>query len=174
MLGKALVHAVDLGKLHTGVEDHFLDLRFSQILSGIGADIGQAIPLVHTKLAHANLHVEPVVVVLGDATLGKCITQHFLMDSFAALDLRDKSSSCLGERACRGTKEILPPFMLSVVGARRPSTSSNSDEHADFATRPLTGNRFLENLWCRVVGSRSFIDKHMLANLNRLESKSRG
>lgn len=87
MLGKALVHAVDLGKLHAGVENHLFHLRFGQILPGIGADVGQAIPLVHSKLANANLHVEPVVVVSGDATLSKRFPQHFLMNSLAAFDL---------------------------------------------------------------------------------------
>lgn len=64
--------------------------------------------------------------------------------------------------------------MLSVAGARRPSTSSNADKYTHFSTRPLVGNGFFEYLRCWIVSAGAFVDEHMLADLNRLKGQSRG
>jgi hypothetical protein len=144
---QALVHAVDLGELDARIQNHLLHLGLGQIAPCVGADIRQAIPLVHAELAHSNLDVETVVVVQGDIAPGEIVLQHVLVNVFTALDLRDEASSCLGECAQRIAEEILPPLVRAVVGTRRPTASPNTNKHANFSTGPLINNGFIKNLW---------------------------
>jgi hypothetical protein len=94
-----------------------LDLRSGEVSSRVGADIRQSVPLVHAEFSNAYLDVETAVDVLTDVALSKDVSQHLLVNILAALDLCDKSSPCLCKCAQRVAKEILPPFMLSVIGS---------------------------------------------------------
>jgi hypothetical protein len=115
MCSHALVHALDLGKADARIEDLLLDLRSGEVSSGVGADICQSVPLVHAEFSNAHLDVETAVDVLTDVPLSKNVSQHLLVNILATLDLRDKSSPRLGKCTQRVAKEILPPFMLSVI-----------------------------------------------------------
>lgn len=128
-------------------------------------------PLVHAELAHSNFNVESTVDVLVDITFCKSVPQHLLVNILATFDLANESSSCLGECTQCVTKEILPPFMLSVVGSRRPSSGANTNEDSNFSARPFVDDRFLKNLWCWVVGAGTFIDKVVLTDSDWLECK---
>src|SRR4051794_4855983 len=63
--------------------------------------------------------------------------------------------------------------MLSVVGASWSLSCAHTDKDADFPTWPLVHHRLIKNLRRRVICARAFINKDMLTDLDRLESKSR-
>lgn len=145
MGGETAMRAVDLGQLRGTFRSHGLHLRLRQISPCAGADVGQTIPLVHPKLSHAHLHVQPVVVFLLDVALGQVLLEHLLVDLFTPLDLRNQPPPCLREAAQGIAKEILPPFMLSMARPRRSLSGPNTDKDPDLPARPFVNGRFIES-----------------------------
>lgn len=131
---QALVHAVNLGELDSGIQNHLFYLGLGQIASRVGTDIRQAVPLVHAKLAYSNLDVETVVVVLGNVAAAEIVHQHVLMNVFTALDFRDETPSRLGERAQCISEEILPPLVRAIVGTGWATACSNTNKHTNVST----------------------------------------
>lgn len=174
MRGQPTMHAVNLGELDAGVEDRLLHLRTDQVAPGVGADIGQPAPFIHSKLPHANLDVQTVVIVLIHVALGQMVPDHLQVDILAALDFGNQSSSRLGERAQRISEEVLPPLMALAVGSRRALAGSHTDEDANFPPGPLVDRRLIQNLRRRIVRTRSLVDKDMLSDLDGFERKSGG
>lgn len=104
------------GPLNPGQLDGslFIDpsnLRFGEISSSPGADVGQSTPFIHTVLANADLDVESIVVFRIDASFGQVLRLHKLMRFLAALNLCDQSSTSFGKLAHTTTHEALPPFV---------------------------------------------------------------
>jgi hypothetical protein len=165
MRSQAPVHALDFCELDPGVQDAFLHLWLGQVASGIGADVGQPVPLVHAKLTHANLDIQPVVVVLVHSPFGQVGAKHLLMNILATLDLGDQSSSRLGKCAETIPKEVFPPLMLPIVRARRTLAGAYADKPG-----PLVDSRFIQDLRRRIIRTCTLIDKEMLADLNWFKS----
>lgn len=168
------MHALDLGKLDARVQDLPLDIRFGQVPSRVGADVDQSVPLVHAEFAHAHFHVQPVVVVLAHVALCEMVAQHFHVDILAPLDLVDQPSTSFGKGAQGVAEEILPPLVLSIVGARRATTGADTDEDANLATRPLVHGGLVQDLRGGVISAGALIDEDVLADLNRFEGESGG
>lgn len=97
------------------------------------------------------------------------VAQHRQMDILAPLDLGDQASTSFRERAQGIPKEVLPPFVLPIVGAWWALASSHADKHSDLATGPLVHDRFIQRLRRGVVGAGTFVDEDVLSNLNGLE-----
>jgi len=172
--GQSLVHAVDLGELDTGAEDHLLHLWSGQVATGVGADVGQTVPFVHAKLSHADLDVQAVVVVFADVALGQVLAQHVVVNTFASFDLSDQTSSGFGKDTQCVAKEVLPPFVLPVVGAGGPLACSHADEDTDFPSGPFVHGGFFQHLRRRVVRAGSLIDEKALSDLDGFKSETGG
>jgi hypothetical protein len=97
--GQTAVHALNLGKSYTGFQNHFLDFGFGEVLSCIGADIGQSIPFVHAKLANADFHIQAEVIVLANVPFGQTVSEHLVVDILASFNLADQSAPRFGECA---------------------------------------------------------------------------
>ena len=100
------------------------------------------------------------------------VVEHVLMCFFACFDLCYQPPPGLGKVAHTTADEIFPPFMLTVVCARRSSTGSDTEEDADISPWPFIAYCFVENLRARIVFAGTLVEKCTLANLNGLEGES--
>jgi hypothetical protein len=58
-----LLGEVDLCELRGGVEVDVLHMLLAEVPSRVGADVGEAAPLVHAEFANADFDVEAVIVL---------------------------------------------------------------------------------------------------------------
>ena len=125
-------------------------ILLGKVHAGVCADFGEGVPLVHAKLAHANVDVEAVVVLWVDLTFRKVIF-HLLVSLFTAFDLRDELAPCLGEVTNAARDEALPPQMFLAFCAIRALARAYADEDADIAAGPFVAGSFIEHHRRRVV-----------------------
>jgi hypothetical protein len=112
-------------------------------------------PFIHPKLSYSNFHVQAVVVLDVNAAVAQTFSNHELMSSFAALNLRNQASSCLS----KVPHKSFVPEMLVLVAPRWSFASSNAYNNSHLSTRPLIHASFIEGNWGRVVLPRPLIDK---------------
>ena len=174
MRRQSLVHPVDLGKLDAGTKDHLLHLWFGEVAPGVGANICQAIPFVHAKFSYTDLDVQTVVVVLADTAFRQVVAQHVMVDILTPLDLVDQTSSRLCKDANSISKEVFPPLVLPIVGARWTSPRPHADEHTNFSPRPFVHSGFFQYLRGRVVCPGTLVDEKTLSDLNWFEGQAGG
>ena len=174
MRRQSLVHPVDLGELDAGTQDHLFYLWFRQVAPGVGANIRQAIPFVHAKFSYTDLDVQTVVVVLADTAFRQVVAQHVMVDILTPLDLVDQTSSRLCKDANSISKEVFPPLVLPIVGARWTSPRPHADEHTNFSPRPFVHSGFFQYLRGRVVCPGTLVDEKTLSDLNWFEGQAGG
>ena len=155
-LGRAgLSHGFHLGHLTGAVIEHDFYAGGVEIGQRAVADLGQPIPFIHAKFAHANFDIQAKVVVRVDLPFGQVDGQHFLMCLLAAFDLGDEFPFGFGKGAQTPSKAF-PPFGLFVWRAARAFARAYAEEKTDGLARPLIEDSFVQDLRGRIVGG-SFV-----------------
>jgi len=104
------------------------------------------VPLVHAKLAHANLDVEAVVVFGVDSPSRQVLAHHVFVDNLAALNLGDQSPPRLGKLS----EEPLVPHLLVGVARLGPLAGADTDKATDLSAGPFVYHGFVERLGRRI------------------------
>ena len=165
---KALDHSMNLPQLVCSLIIHSFDLGFSKIPPRRSTNICQPVPFIHAKLSNTDFDIQPIIILYVDTTFTQTFLLHVLMGILATLDLCYKSSPSFGKI----THEFFIPQMLLGIGTSRSFSSSYTDEHPNFSTRPLVNTRFFEDDRGGVVLSRPLVNKYRLTDLNRFEGKT--
>ena len=162
--------AMDPSNLRGCVKRHALDILLSQIHAGVRANLGERVPLVHTKLSHTNVNVESIVVFRVDLTLRKVVF-HLFVCLLAAFNLRNEFASCFSEVADPARDKALPPKMFLSVRSIWSLSCADTKEHTNFAAWPLVAYGLVEDHRSWVVFARAFVQKHGLSYLDWFEGE---
>lgn len=160
-------------KLCGRIKGHALYIFLGQIHACVGADFGQGVPFVHSKLAHPYVDIEAIVVLGIDVAFGEMVL-HLAMRLFAILNLLYQPPSGLCKIAYAARDKALPPEMLLIVGTIRSLARTDANEDSDIAPRPFVTNGFVQSHGSGVVSSCAFVEENRLANLDRLECEGGG
>lgn len=159
-----------LGEPRGDAENHALLLVARHVASRAGANVAESMPLIHAKLAHANLDIHAKVVFGVHVAPREVLAEHKLVNLFASFNFGDETTTRLGKLA----EEALVPDCLVSVAAARALTGADADKDANLPAGPLVDHGLVESLGGGVKGADTVVVKAGLANRDGLEGEADG